>query len=113
MNSYEALVVEIQDEAKQFRFENEKLREEFAAVVAENTELKNQTSPNEVLADFRREHLAADDRIFVNLRNQIFFLSKEKEMFEALWKGTAKALRQEVPNSSVRSSHEFFLLLIK
>lgn len=79
MQRYEAMVCEIQSEAAKFRDENLLLRENLAAIIAENTRLKSQNG-NDPLGVFRNDYIKIADGIFNNLRNQIFLVKKVKEI---------------------------------
>jgi len=70
MNNYEALVIEIQDEARKFQEDNRKLRRDLESVVAENVRLRNQV-PDDPVAEFRNTYIEVADKIFNNMRNQL------------------------------------------
>lgn len=75
MNTYEVLVIEIENETKKFREENQSLRENLAAIIVENNRLKND-DVNDPLGAFRLDYIDNSEKIFDNLRNQIFQISK-------------------------------------
>lgn len=75
MQTYEALIIDIQNEAKKFRDENLLLRENLTAIIAENNRLKVQ-NVNDPLGAFRNDYIKVADGIFNNLRNQIFLVKK-------------------------------------
>ncbi|XP_070495165.1 girdin [Chironomus tepperi] len=100
MNNYEALVIEIQDEARKFQEDNRKLRRDLENVVAENVRLRNQV-PDDPIAEFRSTYIEVADKIFNNMRNQLMLCYKEKEMYENLWQKTASVLEHEIPKNSM------------
>lgn len=75
MNNYEALVIEIQDEARKFQEDNRKLRRDLESVVAENVRLRNQV-PDDPVAEFRNTYIEVADKIFNNMRNQLVLCYK-------------------------------------
>lgn len=79
MQKYEALIIDIQSEAKKFRDENLVLRENLATVVSENNRLTTQ-SVNDPLSVFRNNYIKVADFIFNSLRNKIFLVKKVKEI---------------------------------
>ena len=75
MRTYETLAIEIQNESKIFRKDNENLKENLLALIEENKRLKSQ-NPNDLLGAFRNEYINVADSIFNNLRNQLFLIKK-------------------------------------
>lgn len=75
MRTYEALAVEIQNESKTFREENQSLKGNLAFLIEENKRLKSQ-DPNDLLGAFRNEYINVADSIFNNLRSQLFLIKK-------------------------------------
>lgn len=76
MNSYEAMVINIQDDAKIFREENRILRESLESIIEENNQLKSNKSDS--ISSFRTDYINVADRIFNSLRNQLFLLNQVK-----------------------------------
>lgn len=74
MNSYESMVINIQDEAKKFREENRGLRDSLESIIEENNELKS--NKNDSISSFRTDYINVADRIFNSLRNQLFLLNQ-------------------------------------
>lgn len=74
MNSYEAMVINIQDDAKIFREENRILRESLESIIEENNQLKS--NKNDSISSFRTDYINVADRIFNSLRNQLFLLNQ-------------------------------------
>lgn len=81
MQTYEALIIDIQSEAKKFRDENLVLRENLAAVVSENNRLMAQ-SANDSLGVFRNNYIKVAEFIFNSLRSKIFLVKKVNEILE-------------------------------
>lgn len=79
MNHYESLVNEIEAEAKTFREDNQSLRENLAAIIAENNRLKTQGDSNDPLGAFRNDFILVSDRIYNNLRTQIHAVNKVED----------------------------------
>jgi hypothetical protein len=75
MNNYEALVIEIQEEAKRFQEDNRKLRRDLENVVAENVRLRSQV-PEDPVAEFRQTYIEIADKIFNNMKNQLVLCYK-------------------------------------
>lgn len=75
MNNYEALVIEIQKEARKFQSENEQLKENLGAIITENNRLKQQEN-DDPLGIFRSNYIEVADQIFNNLRNQLLLSHK-------------------------------------
>lgn len=80
MNSYEKLVAEIQEEAKNFQEENRQLRENLAAIIEENNRLRsNRNGINDdvdLIGNFRRSYIDMAEKIFRNLREQFVLCQK-------------------------------------
>lgn len=76
MNSYESMVINIQDDAKNFREENRVLRESLESIIEENNQLKS--NKNDSISSFRTDYINVADRIFNSLRNQLFLLNQVK-----------------------------------
>ena len=74
MNSYELMVINIQDDAKIFREENRILRESLESIIEENNQLKS--NKNDSITSFRTDYINVADRIFNSLRNQLFLLNQ-------------------------------------
>lgn len=72
MNSYEQLVAEIQQEAKNFQMENCQLRENLAAIIDENNRLRSKSGNvvEDLVGTFRRDYIDMAEKIFRNLREQ-------------------------------------------
>lgn len=68
--------MEIQEEVKNLREENERLRKNQAALIDEN----KRSEERDDLAKFRREYIDVADRIFVNFRNQIDMCHRVREI---------------------------------
>lgn len=84
MNNYEALVIEIQDEARKFQDDNRKLRRDLENVIAENVRLRNQI-PDDPIAEFRSAYIEVADKIFNNFKHQLVLCYKvtlKCEMFD-------------------------------
>lgn len=94
MDHYESMVIQIQVEAKKFLVENQSLKENLAAIIEENNRLK--TADKDDFGAFRNDHIAASDRIFNNLRNQIFLINQVctflKKFFLPIFKTAYKVL---------------------
>lgn len=126
MTNYEAIVHEIQSEAKQFQNDNHKLKSHLNSLLAENDRLRVEKAEEaqSSLQNFKRDFIAVADTTITNLQNQILMINKvdftstqtdyylnsilifnhnfqEKEMFENLWKSTAFVLEREVPFDSI------------
>lgn len=84
MNKYESMVIEIQSEAKHFRDESKKLKENLAAIILENNRLKEFSSHGNSVAAFRSEYILVADKIFTNLRNQLYLVNQVRETLS--WK---------------------------
>lgn len=76
MNQYEQMIVEIQLEATNFRTESQNLKENLAAIIAENNRLKLQHNQPDSIGAFRNNYIVVADKIFTNLRNQIHLVSQ-------------------------------------
>ena len=74
MNSYESMVINIQDDAKIFRLENRVLRENLESIIKENNQLKSNI--NDSISSLRTDYINVADRIFNSLRNQLFLLNQ-------------------------------------
>ena len=77
MNKYEEMIIEIQTETKLFRDENKELKDSLAMVIAENNQSKEASSYD--IASFRNEYIIVADKIFTNLRNQLFFVNQVRK----------------------------------
>lgn len=75
MNNYETLVIEIQNEARNFRLDNQNLKRNLENVIAENKKLRNEVSEDPV-ADFRSTYIEVADKIFNNMKNQLVLCYK-------------------------------------
>lgn len=73
MNNYEDKVMEIQNEARIFREDNKKLREELKSAIAENKLLKNQFDEDPIV-QFRNNYIEVADNIFNNMRKQLLLV---------------------------------------
>ena len=78
MNSYEALVIEIQNEARNFQVDNQNLRRNLENCIAENKQLRSQI-PDDPIAEFRNNYIEVADKIFNNMRNQLVLCYKVNE----------------------------------
>jgi uncharacterized protein YukE len=76
MNKYEDMIMEIQAESRQFQEESKQLKENLAVIIAENNKLMEESSNGLSAAQFRNDYFAVADKIFTNLRNQIFHVSQ-------------------------------------
>ena len=70
------MIVDIQTETKQFTDESKELKNNLAVIIAENNQLKELSSLS--IASFRSEYILVADKIFTNLRSQIFLVSQVK-----------------------------------
>lgn len=75
MNSYEALVQQIEVEAQSFREENQRLREGLSALIEENNRLRSENK-QDPLGVFRNDYVKIADSIFNNFRNQIYQINQ-------------------------------------
>lgn len=75
MRTYESVAIEIQNESKIFRDENQSLKENLATLIEENQRLRSQNA-NDLVSTFRNEYINVADSIFNNLRNQLFLIKK-------------------------------------
>jgi hypothetical protein len=80
MNQYEQMMVEIQMESQSFKTESQSLKENLAAVIAENNRLKLQSDPDGIGA-FRNNYILVADKIFTNLRNQLYLVNQVRDVF--------------------------------
>lgn len=76
MNSYEALVVEIQNEARNFRDDNQKLKRNLENVIEENRRLRNEVHIEDPVTQFRSNYIEVADKIINTLRNQLVLCYK-------------------------------------
>lgn len=77
MNKYEEMIIDIQTETKLFRDENKELKDNLAVVIAENNRSKE--ASNNGIASFRSEYIIVADKIFTNLRNQLFLVNQVRK----------------------------------
>ena len=78
MNNYESIVLEIQNEAKQFQCDNQNLRQKLSDLITENEQLRlqSQEATNVSFNKFQNDFIAVTDRTILNLQNQILMINK-------------------------------------